>query len=156
MPARTTDHPVYSEPCGPSCGCDAKLAKLCGCAAHVLHHSQCACALVYPKLIDTLLLLRWKRALMKVTWGSPTSKAHTGNHTQHIHSTKLSCAYIQDSTGAIWWHIQHSCILVCLYQLYFGGISSTRCPAFCAHGLVLFQLRLPSFCVVFHRDPPLS
>ena len=47
-------------------------------------------------------------------------------------------------------------MLVCLYQLYFGGISSTRCPAFCAHGLVLFQLRLPSFCVVFHRDPPLS
>jgi hypothetical protein len=25
-------------------------------AAHVLHYSQCACACVYPKLIDTLLL----------------------------------------------------------------------------------------------------
>ena len=35
--------------------CDALLATLCGCVAHVLHHSQCACALVYPKLIDTLL-----------------------------------------------------------------------------------------------------
>ena len=53
LPAFSSDPPVYSAPCGPSC--DALLAKLCGCAAHVLHHSQCACALVYPKLIDTLL-----------------------------------------------------------------------------------------------------
>ena len=55
LPAFSSDPPVYSAPCGPIC--DALLAKLCGCAAHVLHHSQCACALVCPKLIDTLLLL---------------------------------------------------------------------------------------------------
>ena len=48
LPARTLTPPVYSAPCGPIC--DALLAKLCGCAAHVLHQSQCAYALVYPKI----------------------------------------------------------------------------------------------------------
>ena len=55
-------------PYGPSC--DANSAQRRGCALHVLHHSQCACAFVYPKPIGTLLL-KGKRKPAK------QRKAHT-------------------------------------------------------------------------------
>jgi hypothetical protein len=62
----------------------ALLAKLCGCAAHVLHHSQCAYALVYPKLIDTLLLLwacLWILCpMVHGRYSSHTPNLQTGNY----------------------------------------------------------------------------